>query len=412
MAQKISPLQTLKIPLFRNYLTGSFLSEIGNQMQIVAVAWQVYEMTRNPIYLGLIGVVNFLPIIFFSLVGGVVADRADRRKLLLVSHIIQAFLALFLFILSTFSLINTGLIYLILFLIATTQSFSVPVRLTIVPHLVPRKYFMSAVSLSSLQYQVAILLGPAIAGFLIGGAGVSVVYFINAISFLFFIVAILSLNIPLKKETKEEVELNFVSIWEGIKFVLATPILYTTMIVDFLATFFGTANMLMPVFAKDVLHVGASGLGLLYSAPAVGGVIAGLLVAALHHKIPHQGYAILGAVILYGIATIAFGLSGIFPLSLIFLTFVGFGDMISTIIRNTIRQMVTPDRLMGRMASVLRIFFQGGPQLGEIEAGFLAKLIGAPASVVVGGVGVILITVLIFIKSKALRNFDGKDLTA
>ncbi len=214
----------------------------------------------------------------------------------------------------------------------------------------------------------------------------------------------------MQKHKREEIEFNLAAISDGIKFVLSTPILYTTMILDFVATFFGEATILMPVFAKDILHVGPQGLGFLYSAPAIGGVLAGVLIAALHHKLEHQGQAIIGSVILYGIFTIAFGFSKVLPLSLIFLIGVGFGDMISTIIRNTIRQMVTPDNLRGRMASIMRMFVQGGPNLGEIEAGFLAKFIGAPATVVIGGVGVIVITCLLNLKNKSLRQYQGKDL--
>ncbi len=410
MTSKISPFSSLKIPNFRNYLIGAFFSEIGNQMQVVAIAWSVYELTRNPAALGLIGVANFIPIILFSLIAGLITDKVDRKKLLILSQITQAMLAFTLFSLSFFQLIQPWMIYLILVFIATAQSFSIPARQAVIPHLVPKKYFMNAVSLGSLQFQSATMIGPAVAGFLIGGVGISIVYLINAFSFLFFIGAILSIDISLQKHNREDVELNLSAIWEGIKFVISTPILYTTMILDFLATFFGTATILMPIFAQDVLHVGAQGLGFLYSAPAIGGVLAGLLVAALHHRIKYQGKIIIASVMIYGLATIAFGLSKIFFLSLLFLVLVGFGDMVSTIIRNTLRQLITPDHLRGRMASITRIFFQGGPQLGEIEAGFLAKAIGAPASVVIGGVGVVLITMLVALKSKALRNYQGKDL--
>src|SRR3990167_6425914 len=353
----MKPFLTLKIPNFRNYLLGAFLSEIGNQMQVVAVAWQVYEMTRNPVSLGLIGVANFFPIILF------------------------------------------------LFLISTSQSFSIPARQSVVPHLVPKKLFMNAVSLNTLQYQSAIMIGPAIAGFLIAGVGVQAIYLVNALSFIFFIIAIFSIKVPLQSHDREAVEFSLGSIMEGIRFVVKTPILLTTMVLDFLVTFFGTATILMPVFAQDVLQVGPKGLGLLYSAPAIGGVLAGLFISLMHHKIKHQGKAIIASIILYGLATIGFGFSKIFPLSILFLVLVGFGDMFSTIIRNTIRQLITPDYLRGRMASVMRIFFQGGPQLGDMEAGFLAKVIGGPVSVVVGGVGTVIITVLIIWKNKSLRNY-------
>lgn len=410
MDPKISPFLALKVTHFRNYLLGAFFSEIGNQMQVVAVAWQVYEMTRNPASLGLIGLANFLPIIFFSLVGGLVADKVNRKKLLIISQVAQLTLALILFTMTITHYINPLMIYGILVLVATAQSFSIPARQSVLPHLVPKKYFMNAVSLNVLQFQSATMIGPAIAGFLIAGVGVAAVYFVNALSFLFFVGAVFSISVPLQRYDVDEVEFSFASIMEGIRFVTKTPILCTTMILDFAATFFGTATILMPVFAQDVLHVGPKGLGLLYSGPAIGGVLAGLLVSTLHHKIEHQGKAIIAALFLYGLATIGFGLSKIFALSIFFLILLGFGDMVSTIIRNTIRQMITPDHLRGRMASVMRIFFQGGPQLGDMEAGFLAKAIGGPISVVVGGMGVLVVLSLLTFKGKALRNYHGKDL--
>jgi MFS family permease len=412
MESRISPFTALKIKNFRNYQIGAFLSEIGNQMQVVAIAWQVYEITRNPVSLGLIGLSNLIPILGFSLIGGLVADKVDRKKLIILSLFSQTILAFTLFILTYTHTIAPLWIYLILFLISVAQSFSLPVRQSVSPNLVPKKYLINATSLGTLQHQSAILIGPAIAGFIIGGVGVVAVYLLNAFSFLFFILAILSINVPLQKHKRENVEFNLSSIWEGVRFVLSTPILYTTMIIDFFATFFGTANILMPVFARDVLHVGAKELGLLYSAPAVGGVLAGFLVAGLHHKIEHQGKAIIVSILLYGGATLAFGLSKSLPLSLFFLVLVGFGDMISTIIRNTIRQIITPDHLRGRMSSILRIFFQGGPQLGEMEAGFLARLIGGPGSVVIGGLGVILVVSILALKSNVLRQYHGKQLAA
>lgn len=396
-------MQAFSIPTFRNYLFGRFISEIGNQMQIVAIAWQVYELTRNPASLGLIGVANIIPILLFSLLGGLVADKLNRKKILIISQSFQMIFAILLFYLTITNTINVWMIYFLLVVISIAQSFSLPATQSILPNIVPKSYLINALSLHTLQYQTAIMIGPAVSGFLIAGFGVHAVYLFNSVTFIFFIVTVLSLRIPLQIRNKE-IEFNLKSIAQGVTFVFKTPILYGTMVLDFLATFFGTANMLMPVFAKDVLHVGPEGLGFLYSAPAVGGVIAGILLSSMH-KIENQGKIIIGSIILYGLATLGFGLSKVLPISLAFLVMVGFGDMLSTIIRNTIRQTVTPDHLRGRMASVMRIFFQGGPQLGEIEAGFLAKAIGAPASVVIGGVGVVLITGLVALKSKSLREY-------
>lgn len=410
MAPKISPFVTLKIPVFRNFLLGTFISEIGNQMQIVAVAWQVYELTRNPASLGLIGLANFLPILLFSLIGGLVADRADRRKLLIVSQSALSLVAFILFFLTITRLINPWIIYFILILNSIAASFSLPARQAVLPNLLPKKLFMNAISLHSLQFQSAVLIGPAIAGFLIGGFGVATVYLVNAVSFLIFIGSILTIKMPLNSKT-EAVELDLNSILNGIKFVASTPILYSTMILDFLATFFGTANILMPIFAKDILHVGPQGLGLLYSAPAIGAVGAGLILSFFHHhQLRNQGKVIIISVIFYGVATIGFGLSKYLPLSIFFLIMVGFWDMVSSVIRNTIRQLITPDHLRGRMVSIMRIFFQGGPQLGDIEAGLLAAVVGGPISVVVGGLGTVLITSVIAYLSPKFRSYQGKDL--
>lgn len=409
MLAKFSPFLALKVTHYRNYLIGSFISEIGNQMQIVAVAWQVYDITRNPASLGMIGLANFIPILLFSLFGGLVADKVDRKKLLIFSQSSLGITVVILFILTFTNNITPIIIYILLFLHSTASSFSLPARQAVLPHLVPKNYFMNAVSLNTLQYQSATLIGPAIAGFLIAGFGVSSVYLVNGVSFLFFIWAVLTLKTPLQKHNQDEVDFSLDSIWEGVRFVIRTPILYTTMILDFLVTFLGTATILMPIFAQDVLKVGPQGLGLLYAAPAIGGIVAGILISALHAKLTNQGKIIIGSIILYGIAIIGFGLSNIFLLSLVFLVLMGFGDMTSTIIRNTIRQIITPDHLRGRMVSVMRIFFQGGPQLGEIEAGFLAKAIGGPATVVLGGVGVVLITTIVALKAKALRQYQGKD---
>lgn len=205
-----------------------------------------------------------------------------------------------------------------------------------------------------------------------------------------------------------EIEFSFTAIMDGIRFVYKSPILLSTMLLDFLANFFSSATTLLPIFAKDILKVGPQGLGFLYAAPSAGSVIAGLIIASLGH-IRHQGKVVIGGVLLYGAATIGFGLSNMFILSLIFLSLVGVGDMISTVLRNTIRQLLTPDHLRGRMVAVNMIFVQGGPQIGETEAGIVAALFGAPFSVVSGGIAAVLITLFVAMKVKSLRNYQGNE---
>lgn len=183
------------------------------------------------------------------------------------------------------------------------------------------------------------------------------------------------------------------------------------MILDFFATFFSSATVLLPAFAKDILAVGPKGLGLLYAAPSVGGIVAGLIVSSFHN-LKNQGKILLSAVFVYGLATILFGISRSFYLSLLFLGLTGVGDVVSTVIRNTIRHSTTPDYIRGRMTSINMLFFMGGPQLGEVEAGILAAAIGTPLSVVVGGIGTIIATALITVLIPKLRKYQGDEVLA
>lgn len=380
------------------------VSEVGTQMQVVAINWQIYEMTHSAIALGLVGLSGFLPIIFFALLGGLTADLMDRKKLLIGTQIFQALIAAVLAFTTQVNLITPVFIYFMIALTAAAKTFQAPARQAIIPHLVPKAHFINAISLNTLIRQSSILIGPAIAGFMIEFYGVKSIYYFNAISFLIMITALVPIQVniaPLEKK----VSYSFKSVWEGIKFVRHNEILYSTMILDFLANFFSSATTLLPIFAKDILGTGAKGLGILYAAPAFGAVIAGLVIASLGN-IKNQGKTILYSVALFGLATIGFGLSRNFYLSLFFLSLVGVGDMISTVLRNTIRQLITPDYIRGRMVSINMIFVQGGPLIGETEAGLVAALMGAPLSVITGGVLTVLITAWVAAKIPKLRNYS------
>ncbi len=376
-------------------------------MQTVAVGWHLYEMTGSAVALGLVGIAQFLPIFLFSMLGGISADKFNRKKILIYSQLVLSLMATVLTIATFKNLANPWLIYGVLFLNSTFNAFSQPARQSVIPHLVPNNLFMNAVSLNTLQRQSALVIGPAIGGLIIAGYGVGGIYLFNAVSFLFLILAIIPLNIPAHLESKKA-SFSFQSVMEGIRFVKSSPILWSTMVLDFLATFFGTATILMPIFAKDVLHIGAQGLGLLYGAPAIGGIVAGLILSSLHN-LKNQGRIILISVFIYGLATIGFGLSSNLWIALFFLSLTGAGDMTATILRNTIRQTITPDHLRGRMVSVNMVFVQGGPRLGEVEAGLTAALLGAPRSVILGGIGTILITMLIAAKIPKLRKYQGNE---
>ncbi len=374
-------------------------------MQVVAVNWQIYEITRSAASLGFVGLSAFLAVIIFSLPSGLIVDKLNRKKVLLFSQIFPCFVALTLTMMSYFHTINPLAIYILVFLSFAALAFQGPARQSIIPQLVPKEYFVNAFSLQTIGRQVSLMLGPAIAGFVIEFLGVEAVYAFNSITFIIYVLLLIPIHI--KPHTiVNEVSYSFKSLWEGIHFVLTNQILIYTMALDFIANFFSSATTLLPIFAKDIFMIGPKGLGLLYSAPAIGSTIAGLVIASVH-KIKNQGLWILAGVTLYGAATAAFGLSGSFLAAIIFLCFVGVGDMISAIFRTTMRQILTPDHLKGRMIGVNMIFVQGGPMAGEAEAGFVAQFFGAPFSVVSGGIITVALTLLIAWKVPKLRKYQS-----
>ena len=248
---------------------------------------------------------------------------------------------------------------------------------------------------------------PPLAGFLLATHGPGLVYGINAASFVAVIVGLALMHTSGKPEESETESsgISLKALVEGLRFVWRTPIIVQTMTLDFVATFFASANQLLPIYAKDILNVGARGYGLLGAAPAAGAIVAGLIMARLG-VLKRQGLTVIVSVAFYGAAMIAFGVSRVFWISLLMLAATGAADTVSTILRQTIRQLVTPNKLRGRMTSINMIFFMGGPQLGEVEAGAVAALFGAPISVVTGGVACVLAAVFALIKAKNLRRYE------
>lgn len=372
-------------------------------MQTVAINWQIYELTHSAASLGIVGFSAFLGIIIFSLPSGLIVDKLDRKKVLIFSQIFPAILA---FILTYLSYTNTATpiaLYILVFLSFAARTAQGPSRQSIIPQLVPKEYFINAFSLQTMSRQVSMVLGPAIAGFMIEYFKVESIYFFNAVTFLTYIFTLLPIDIK-KHQIVNEISFSLHSLWEGVRFVLTNEILIYTMALDFIANFFSSATTLLPIFAKDIFMTGPKGLGLLYSAPAIGSTVAGLVLASVHN-IKNQGKWILAGVLLYGLATAGFGLSNNFVFALMFLSLVGVGDMVSTVLRSTIRQILTPDHIKGRMIAVNTLFVQGGPMIGEAEAGFIAQFFGAPFSVVSGGVITVALTLLIAWRVPHLRNY-------
>jgi MFS family permease len=388
--------------------SGQLLSIAGTQMQVWALFWHIRTLTDQPIALGGVGLARIFPIIIFSLVGGVIADSFERRKIMFITQSVAALVAVALGLLTQLGQITIWLIYALTAFQAIAIAFDSPARQALVPNLVPAKDLPNAFSMTSIAWQTGAILGPALTGFIIAAGGQEAVYYINAISYLAVIGALILIGPVAQTKTDRIAGVSWDSIKEGINFILSKPIIISTMLLDFVATFFASANTLMPIIARDVLKVGVVEYGWLSAAQSAGAVIAALVVSQLP-ELRRQGQIFLGSVVIFGLTTIVFGATRSLVLAWSALAVTGAADSVSTIIRNTIRQLQTPDQIRGRMTSVNQIFFQGGPQLGEVEAGVVAQLFGAPAAIISGGIGCIVGMWLIIRRWPLLLTYNGDE---
>ncbi|GAB4468231.1 MAG: MFS transporter [Armatimonadaceae bacterium] len=395
---------------FRNLWLGQIISAAGSQMQVAALHWQIYVLTESPLALGGIGLVRILPIICFSLLGGMAADSFDRRRTLLITQSLMTLVAVALGVLALTGKTTLVALYICTAVGAAAIAFDNPARQSLVPALVPKENLTNAYALSSTGFQVSTIAGPVLAGLVIAKLGIGWAYFANALSFVAVIAAIFTLRYRQEPRPSEQSANGFSvqALRDGLSFVQNSPILVATMALDFWATFFSSAVALLPIFAKDILKVGPQGFGYLSACPAVGSLVTGVILTVLP-PIQRQGRALLISVILYGMATVGFGLSQEFWLSGLFLAATGATDTVSTVLRQTIRQTVTPDHLRGRMVSVSMLFFMGGPQLGELEAGIVAKWYGAVVSVVSGGIACMLIATGLAMRWPWLRQYQLEE---
>lgn len=404
------PFVALRYRDFRLLWLGQFISQAGSQMQNAALNWHIYLLTGSPLALGAIGAIRFLPIVFFSLIGGAAADTLDRRRVMITTQSALAMIAAVLGIMTLSGRDSLALIYALMALSATAFAFDNPARQSLIPRLVSKEHLPNALSLNTIIFQFAQIIGPTLAGLVIYASpqGVALVYIINALSFLAVIIALLLMHTSGRAE--EAQQMNLSALLEGLRFVRRTPIIWSTMLLDFIATFFASSTYLLPIFARDILRVGAQGYGLLAAAPAVGALLAGGAMSLLG-RLRRQGPILLLSVTVYGLAIILFGLSPWFITSFLFLALSGAADTVSTVIRGTIRQLATPDRLRGRMTAVNMVFFMGGPQLGELEAGLAAALVGTQPSVVLGGLGCLIAVALVTARVPRLRTYQGDEVS-
>lgn len=407
---------------FRLIWLGEMVSTTGSQMQLFAINWHIFELLRGQTYnvsilgsdvalggealgLGIVGLVRVIPIIIFALVGGMLADAYDRRKLMIWTRVAAAVLAIILAAITLAGQDNTSIIYLLTALGSAASAFDVPARQSLVPSLVPREYLTNAVSLNTLVFQLATIIGPALAGILIAQVNIGIIYAINALTFGAAVVALLLIQYR-GAPTIQSGAVGWKPLVEGMRFTYRSRVIWSTMLLDFFATFFSSARTMLPIVAADILGVGAAGYGLLATAQPLGSLIAGTILA-LRKEIYRQGVVLLISVAFYGVATALFGLSVNFWLSYFLFAVTGAGDTVSTVIRGTVRQVMTPDHLRGRMVSVNMIFFMGGPQLGELEAGLLAAFVGVPFAIVSGGIATVLLTGWVAWNYPRLRRYTA-----
>jgi MFS family permease len=332
----------------------------------------------------------------------------DRRRVLFVTQSMAGLVALALALYTYAGGTAVWPIYALSAVGSAVSSFDLPARAALVPTLVPREHLSNAITLNTIMFQTASVVGPAAAGLVIAETGVASAYLYNAISFGFVILALVLMRDLPKAAVPaagEKNEISWAAAKEGLQFVFRAPLIRSTMLLDFFATFFASATALLPIFAQDILFVGARGYGWLFAAPAIGSFITSVVMVPATERIRRRGAAIIWSVVGHGFATVVFGFSRSFWLTFACLAFVGATDTVSTVLRNVIRQLETPDRLRGRMTGINMVFFTGGPQFGELEAGAVANWFGAPISVITGGIGCLIATGWVAWRTPRLRSY-------
>jgi MFS family permease len=414
---------------FRRLWAGQWISLIGTQMQVAALNWHIYVLTGSALALGLVGLTRVVPIVVFSLWGGVVADRRDRRAVMIAAQSVMTAASLALALLTFLGRDALVAIYALSALTAAASAFDNPARQALVPRLVPQQDLPGALALNLTAFHTAMIVGPGLAGMLIAGGAsharaaagavvggdaraLALIYALNALSFVTVLVALATMRTSgAAASGGADGESPLDALRAGLRFVFRTPIMVWTMGLDFFATFFSGSMSLLPIVADQILGVGPVGYGWLVSAPAVGAVL-GSLYTSVRPLPRRQGMVLLWSVAAYGLATIVYGLSRSYFLTLLALAGTGLADVVSTVIRQTLRQLATPDALRGRMTSVNMIFFMGGPQLGELEAGLVASLfasaaLGVTVSVVSGGLATLLVAAFVAARAPIVRKYES-----
>ncbi|MDB4914752.1 MAG: transporter [Gemmatimonadetes bacterium] len=384
----------LRDPRFRSYILSIFCMTLASQLQAVVVGWQVYEITHDPLSLGLIGLAEALPFIAIALPAGYVADRWDRRKICVWAMVVLAICSLSLLVLSAvpgmLARVGAAPIYTVIFASGIARSLLQPARIALSSELVPRAVLPNAIAWRSSSWQTAAVAGPALGGLLYGFSGAAASYSVDATLMVIALVGMLVIRYERGEQAITQDSAILSSLVTGLTFVFGEPVILAAMALDLFSVFLGGAEALLPVFASEILKVGPEGLGVLRAAPAAGAVVMGLILA---HRPPlaRAGRSLLIAVALFSLTIIGFGLSTSFFLSLGLLAVSGMADAVSVNIRSTLLQLLTPSEMMGRVSAVNSVFVGSSNELGAFESGVAARLLGAVRAVVLGGVAALVV---------------------
>jgi MFS family permease len=415
MASSTSP---LAIPAYRHYLLARFASTIAQNSMVVVIGWQAYDIARREgmsvgsaaLQLGWIGVAQFLPLMVLTLVTGLVADRMDRRWIARATAALELFCAAVLALLAWHDDTTLPALFAIAALLGVARAFAAPALQALSPNLVPRDLLPRAIAMSAMAWQIGAIVGPPLGGYLYA-IGHFVPYLVSAILFVLVVVMMMLIG-PVPRTALDGKRHPWRQVMDGLSYVTRNRLVLGAISLDLFAVLLGGATAMLPIYARDILHVGSAGLGHLRAAPAVGSALIAIWFSR-HPLTTNVGFKLLVAVAVFGVATIMFGLSQLTPFPLIValacLALLGAADMISVFVRQTLIQLYTPDEMRGRVGAVSTLFVSGSNELGEAESGFLAALVGPVAAVVGGGIGTILVAILwakLFPEILRARTFD------
>jgi MFS family permease len=407
---------------FRLIWAAQLTAVIGLQMQMIAVNWHIYSLLRDApsslsifgislavgaLGLGGLGLVRWLPLLPFGIVGGLLADTRNRRHLLMATQAIGALLAALLAFLSFTDRVTVLTLYVVVAALTALSAIESPAREAMLPNLVPRLHLTNAISLFMMTHVIGTITGPTLSAYLLETRPIGMIYALHAASYLHLpaLVALALMHYS-GEVAQRQSRISQAYLLDGFRFTFHTHMIRSSMLVDFFATVLGSARTLVPIVADQVLGIGGGGYGLLATAQPMGSLIAGT-IASTRRDIHRQGALLLICVAIYGLGTAFFGLSTFFPLSYLIFATTGAADTLSAIIRGTIRQMWTPDTLLGRMLGVNMIFTAGGPQLGEVRAGIVAAVLGAPVAIITGGIAAALVALWTAWRDPVLRTYTS-----